>query len=372
MRAWRSAVSGNLRVLAVLTDAYGAGGGIAQYNRDWLAAVAASGAQVAVCAFGDCERDSLQVPRGVRIRCATRSRAVFALRVLQAAWTGAPHLVWCGHLHLVPLAALAARLARVPLWLQLHGVDAWDKPSRLRRMASEQALLVTAVSRYTRRRVLTWLSGDSSRVCVLPNTVGDSFVPAPRDPVLCSRLGIEASPRLLTVGRLAAAEAYKGHDRIIACLPELLLRFPELLYVVVGDGDDRQRLQDTAQRFGVSSHVRFVGSLAGGELIAAYRLADAYVMPSTGEGFGIAFLEAMASGVPALGLDGDGSADPLADGELGECVPLGTLSAGVQRLLEGGRDHGPSLAARVHARFGRTLFDAQVRRLLDRAIGVGT
>lgn len=364
-------MSGPLRVLAMLTDAYDAGGGIAQYNRDWLSAVAATGALVEVCAFGDCERQTSAIPAGVTVRCATRSRGAFALHALKAAWSSTPHLVWCGHLHLAPLAALAASLARVPLWLQVHGIDAWERPSRLRRMASERALLVSAVSRYTRRRVLTWLSGDSSRVCVLPNTVGDGFTPADKDPALASRLGIDSRPVILTVGRLAAAEAYKGHDRIIACMPELLLRFPELRYVVVGDGDDRQRLQDVAQRFGVSSHLRFVGTLAGGDLIAAYRLADAYVMPSTGEGFGIAFLEAMASGVPALGLDGDGSVDPLADGELGESVSLAALTAGVQRLLEGGRDHGPSLAARVHARFGRSHFDAQVRRLLDRAIGLG-
>lgn len=357
-------MSGRLRVLAMLTDAYGAGGGIAQYNRDWLAAVAASGARIDVCAFGDCSPGHDDVPAGVRVRCATRSRAVFAVQVMRIAWSFAPQLVWCGHLHLAPLAAWTARVARAPWWLQVHGIDAWQRPSRLRRFASERAMLVTAVSRHTRRRVLAWLNGDRSRVRVLPNTVNETFVPALRDPLLATRLGIDAGPVLLTVGRLAAAEAYKGHDRIIACMPRLLQRIPALQYLVVGDGDDRARLQALALRLGVASRVRFVGMLTGEELVGAFRLADAYAMPSTGEGFGIAFLEAMASGVPALGLNADGSVDPLADGELGLCVAETGLAEGLQQLLALEQDRGQALAAKVQARFGRARFDAQVQHLL--------
>jgi hypothetical protein len=85
-------------------------------------------------------------------------------------------------------------------------------------------------------------------------------------------------------------------------------------------GDDRARLEDLAQRAGVAERVRFLGAVSQQYLAESYSMADVFVMPSTGEGFGIVFLEAMASGTPTLGLNAAGASDPLADGELGTVV----------------------------------------------------
>lgn len=89
-------------------------------------------------------------------------------------------------------------------------------------------------------------------------------------------------------------------------------------------------------------------------------MADLYVMPSTGEGFGIAFLEAMACGTPALGLNVAGAIDALADGELGSAVPEADFSAAIARLLAGQKPDRRTLAAAVRRRFGRDVFAKNV------------
>ena len=88
----------------------------------------------------------------------------------------------------------------------------------------------------------------------------------------------------------------------------------------MGDGDDRGRLESLAAQCAVAKNVQFAGLVPPEELPDYFRLADVFVMPSTGEGFGIVFLEAMATGVCVIAGNQDGSADPLADGELSWAV----------------------------------------------------
>jgi glycosyltransferase involved in cell wall biosynthesis len=158
------------------------------------------------------------------------------------------------------------------------------------------------------------------RVRVLPNTFEPRFAPGPKPNYLLDRYNLRGRRVLLTVSRLAASERYKGHDQVISILPRVLERFPDATYLIVGDGDDRQRLEALAVAFGVADTTKFAGHVPHDELPDYFRLADAFVMPSTGEGFGIAFLEAAASGLPVIGSNRDGSVDALADGAIGTLV----------------------------------------------------
>jgi len=110
-----------------------------------------------------------------------------------------------------------------------------------------------------------------------------------------------------------ARERYKGHDRVIAAIPQLVDRGHDVVYVVVGEGNDQQRLVALANKRGVGDRVRFVGAVGRETVIDAYRAADLFLMPSTGEGFGIAFLEAMASGTPVVTSRG-GATEEVAGG----------------------------------------------------------
>jgi phosphatidylinositol alpha-1,6-mannosyltransferase len=143
--------------------------------------------------------------------------------------------------------------------------------------------------------------------------------------------GLAGSQVLMTVARLWSGDIYKGVDVTIRALPKILSQFPDVKYLVVGRGDDQPRLAQLAEDLGVAERVVFAGFVPDDLLVAHYRLADAYVMPSR-EGFGIVYLEAMACGVPTVSGNDDGSADPLQDGRVGWRVPYRDPRSGCRRL----------------------------------------
>jgi phosphatidylinositol alpha-1,6-mannosyltransferase len=352
-------------MLAIVTDAFGGRGGIAQYNRDFLEALAETGAVSSITVLPRQAPDVSAPPERIGQTRARRGRIVYSVATLRTALFRPIDLVFCGHLFMAPLAALIARLKDAKLIVQTHGVEAWPRPSRLQRAALESADLVLCVSRYTRAAVLSWATIAPERVLVLPNTVKEAFTPGDGSTTRAA-LAVENRRVLLTVGRMDSRQRYKGHDRVIAAIPYIVAQGHDVEYLVVGEGDDRARLEALARDVGVSERVRFLGAIGLQSLIEIYRMADLFVMPSTGEGFGIAFLEAMASGTPALGLDFGGARDALADGELGTGIREADLPVTIARLLFEPKPCAGALAAATRTRFGREIFAAGASAALNR------
>ncbi len=352
-------------ILALITDGFGGSGGIAQYNRDLITALAACRGTGRIVVLPRLGEAGAAPPAGVRQLKPRRNAAVYSLAAVKAALTLGPFdLVFCGHLHLAPLARLLSILLGVPLWLQLHGWEAWRVPRRIERRAAEGADLITAVSRYTRSRFLASCGVDPARVRVLPPTVAPCFGRGPKAAALAERYGLSGKRVLLTVGRLDADERRKGQDRIIGALPNIIAAFPDIVYLIVGGGDDKTRLEALAHDLAVADHVVFAGTVSSDELPQLYRLADVFVMPSTQEGFGIVFLEAAASGLRVIGGNADGSLDALADGAIGTAVDPADSSALVRAVTAGLA--GDAAEPAGVARFGFANFARHVEQLLGR------
>ena len=315
-----------LGVLMLLTDGYGGVGGIAKFNRDFLQALDACALIERVHALPRLILRPIEerIPESVVYDCkASGGRLAFLRRVASHTWRDDNvALVICGHLHLLPAAWLVARFRRARLTLIIHGIEAWA-PSRnfLANWLARKVDAVIAVSRYSAEQFERWSEVPTERVFVLPNCVDlDMFQPQPRDPALLERYGLKTNKVILTVGRLASQERYKGFDEMIELMPRLLKRFPDLKYLIVGEGDDRPRLEAKADSCGAANSVIFAGQISESEKVAHYNLADAFILPSTGEGFGIVLIEAAASGVPVIGSRMDGSREALRDGLLGRLV----------------------------------------------------
>ncbi len=354
-----------MRVLALMTDAFGGYGGIAQYNRDLADALAAVPAIDEVEVLPRYAPDPIgPLPDKVVQHPAQPHRSRLSLRAFDLAARRRPDLVFCGHIHLGPLAAAVAKAWRSRLLVQTHGVEVWTRPSEVRRRSLEAADGVLSVSRDTRAKVLNWADLAPERVRVVPNTFALDFTPGDRAAAR-ARLGVGDAKVILSVSRLDGGQRHKGQDRVIRALPHLRARGIDVVYVVAGVGDDMTRLQVLAAAEGVSDHVRFVGKAPPQDLPDLYRAADLFALPSTGDGFGIVFLEAMACGTPALGLAAGGAIDALAEGRLGVAVEERELVPALAAALEARRPDPQALAARVGARFGRESF----RHRIAAAIG---
>jgi phosphatidylinositol alpha-1,6-mannosyltransferase len=359
-----------MRVLALVTDVYGGYGGIAQYNCDLVAALSASSQVEAVHVLPRIGAgDGAALPPKVTRATARPGRASFSLKAAGYARTmSRPDVVFCGHLFLAPLAATVSHAFGVHFWAQAHGIEAWERPSQLARLAVERADLVTTVSRYTRARLLDWSNVSPDRVRVLPNTVRPHFSPGAPDPGTRAKYGLDGAEILLTVSRLSKTEAYKGHDRVIEAMATVRQAQPAAVYVIVGDGDARGELEDLSRRKGLAHAVRILGRLSDEDVLALYRSAAAFVMPSTGEGFGIAFVEAAATGLAVIGGNRDGSADALADGAIGRLIDPLSQQEIAEALVEALNERAPS-DAEAARRFAFANFsdhvDALVRQLVN-------
>jgi phosphatidylinositol alpha-1,6-mannosyltransferase len=131
----------------------------------------------------------------------------------------------------------------------------------------------------------------------------------------------EREPAVLVVARLATANRYKGHDQLIDAWPRVVASQPGAKLWIVGEGDDAERLRERARALPepARSQVELLGRLDHAGLLDRYARARVFAMPSTGEGFGLVFVEAMRAGLPCIA-SFDSSAEVVRDQETGFVV----------------------------------------------------
>jgi len=255
------------------------------------------------------------------------SKFKFILTVLKTVLRVKPiDLIICGHIHFVPFACFLRGITGAPISLEIHGIDAWQPTgSFLVNSCASKVNAVIAVSELTRKRFLNWCQLEEDRSFLLPNAIKkEEFSPAPKPENLLSKYGLHGKKVLMTLGRMSSSEKYKGFDEVIELLPDLDKDgYSNIVYLAAGDGDDRERLETKAKIEGVADRVIFTGYIHEDEKADHYRLADVYVMPSTGEGFGFVLLEAMACGIPVVASCKDGTREAVKNGELGSVVDPG-------------------------------------------------
>jgi glycosyltransferase involved in cell wall biosynthesis len=158
----------------------------------------------------------------------------------------------------------------------------------------KKADAVVAVSDYTRRVIIDHYGADAAKVRVVPNAIDHKAHEGKFEPHYFKKNGKRV---VLFVGRLTYQ---KGPDYFLKAAKRVLELDQNVFFIFSGSGDMERWLIEEAARLGISDKVFFAGFLRGSDLSRIYQMADAYVMSSVSEPFGLTSLEAMANGTPVL------------------------------------------------------------------------
>jgi phosphatidylinositol alpha-1,6-mannosyltransferase len=283
-------------------------------------------------------------------------RIVTGLKALTLLKQGHWDLIVLGHLNLAPLVVLSPK--ELPACLGfIHGLEAWQPLPRLHRWGLKRVHRLLYNSRHTRNRALkanSWMENTGSSICPLGLLPGEEEDGA-------ARLGGSGPQRIglprpgsyaLIIGRMSRSESYKGHEELIAIWPAVARVRRSFPLVVVGEGDDRPRLEEKARRVGAA--VQFFGNVDDATRDGLLAHCRCFCMPSRGEGLGLVYLEAMRARRPVLAGATDAGAEVVIDGVTGRTVN----PENPEELLQGILDVSGEQAEPM-GRAGRERFEKQ-------------
>jgi phosphatidylinositol alpha-1,6-mannosyltransferase len=210
-----------------------------------------------------------------------------------------------------------------------------------------------------------------------PGMDGERFVPAVRDAGRRARLGWGDRHVLMTAGRL---QKRKGHDQLIPALQSIRRTIPDVLYAIVGDGEERQPLEQLVDRSGLRGHVQFLGEIDDDGLVNCYQQCDLFVLPNRQvgqdiEGFGMVLVEAQACGKPVVAGASGGTAETMRipqTGRIVNCEGPDQLAALICELLSSPdllADMGAAARPWAVEQFDWGTLSMQARRLFALALG---
>ncbi len=325
------------------------------HTQRWARALSAKGWQVAVLSRSIAEIPGVQVMRLRVPRFGVayphrwwRRYSAFLARAVQRV---NPDVV---HIHY---------LQDHPMWWLQHPSDAMSRPamvistwgsdvdtvgaqlvedadSRERKVNLLRAAdAVTATTRYLARHTAAYAELAECDITVIPFGVDlTRFRPGPESPDRTTQL---------TVGFVKHLESYYGADYLVRAVPQVVARFPDVRFVIVGDGSMRDSLHRLADELGMADYIDWRGAVPHDDIPGILSEFDVFAMPSLSEAFGVSAVEAQAMGVPVVAFDVEGVDEAVQDGVGGILVS---------------RAHHENLAQAI----GRLLGDAQLRSAMGR------
>jgi phosphatidylinositol alpha-1,6-mannosyltransferase len=234
-----------------------------------------------------------------------------------------------------------SRIFNLPLIIFCHGdeISQTDRrrfQPRVRDFVYRQADAIVAANQYAWESLVR-IGIPKDRIHKLtPGVDLQSFQPRARNKQLIDRFGLAGEKVVLTVARLVPR---KGHAIVLRALPAVLDRIPNLKYLIVGEGPEKERLEKIVSDLRLDKIVTFVGDVSHHQIAEFYNLCDVFIMTNRLEeggdieSFGMVFTEANAMCKPVIGGKSGGTAEAVLDGKTGFLVDPDSAPDVAERLL---------------------------------------
>lgn len=161
---------------------------------------------------------------------------------------------------------------------------------------------------------------SSAKVFVLPNALDEEQIQ--EAPIRDWRMELGIPSKDLIIGYVGRLAHNKGVDVLLQAIALLVQERISLHCVIVGDGEDRDKLQCLVHELNISGCVHFVGAVSRLDVYAAFKGFDVAIVPSREEGFGLSATEAMACGILVVASAVDALRELIIDGQTGMLVPV--------------------------------------------------
>lgn len=245
------------------------------------------------------------------------------------------------HINLAPIGLVVKLLKpKIRLIVWTHGIEIWRPINVVKRKLLNKADAIVAVSSFTANEIKKRHKIKESKLIILPNAL-DPYFPIPSldsiagdqnttmqgcpDGVsnLYKKYGLKTGTKVfLALTRLRSTEKDKNYDKVIRQLGILRKEDKHAYYILCGkyEKEEYARIRSVAMEAGMTDRVILTGFAKDEELSSFYQMADAFVLPSTKEGFGLVFIEAQACGLFVLAGNQDGSIEAVRNEQAGLLV----------------------------------------------------
>lgn len=193
-----------------------------------------------------------------------------------------------------------------PLIITVHGQDIQQtifKNERCKKKIEEvinYSKKTIAVSNKLKEISKKRLEVSSDKIQVISNGINIDGIYSKSD-IVTSKL--ENKKIILSVSNLIKI---KGIDYNLKAIAKLKSKYPEIIYLIIGDGLERKNLENLAKNLNITNNVKFLGQLSHDKAIGYMSICDIFLLPSWNEAFGVVYIEAMAYGKPVIACKGEG------------------------------------------------------------------